>query len=202
VRPLLDLRMSWTGLKALARHLGWLSALALGLRAQFVRPFKGLPKAQTPKDTGSRKQLGPVLQLYRVLRARLGPERSLEILGSVVTDATLVWLDAVVGPVDPSEYQSMDEGARRAYLEQFAGRFPNADAQADKVTDTGFVHRVTRCRFVELCQALEVPEIAPLLCAGDLKYFADGPLDLHRPTTLAQGDPHCAFHFEVKDPKN
>ena len=197
----LDLRMQLAALKALAGELGWSRAVRLGIAGERAPdPFADLPEPETDKDGASREQIRPALRLYGVLRAEFGDDEALRLTEAAIVPATLTWLDVVLGPLDVSRYRGADEDARRRWADELMAPFPNADAETVEAADTRFVQHVTRCRFVELCSAAGVPELAPVFCAGDLVYFERGPIDLDRPSTLAGGAPHCEFRFTLREP--
>ncbi len=195
----LDLRMQLAALKALAGELGWARAVKLGLAGERAPdPFAGFPPPETDADRASRDQIRPALRLYGVLRAQLGDDEALRIAEAAVVPATLAWLDGVIGRLDLIPYRDADEAGRRRWAEQLMAPFPNADSQVVEAADTQLVVGITRCRFVELCAAAGVPELAPVFCAGDLVYFSQGDIELERPSTLADGGEQCEFRFTVR----
>jgi len=196
----LDLRMQLAALRALAGELGWPRAVRLGLAGERAPdPFAALPPPETEKDRASRDQIRPALRLYGVLRAELGDEEALRVTETAIVPATLTWLDGVVGRLDVARYEAADEPSRRRWAEELMSPFPNADSETVEAGDARLVQHVMRCRFVELCAAAGVPELAPVFCAGDLVFFERGPIDLTRPMTLAGGGPYCDFRFTLRE---
>ena len=157
------------------------------------------PAPADDKDRGSRDQIRPAVRLYGVLRDEMGQEEALQVVAAVVLPATIVFLEHAIGGLDPAAYGAADEDGRRAYADRIMAPFPNADAESAEAGDRHFVQHVTRCRFVELCAAAGVPELAPVFCAGDLAFFEQGEIELTRPTTLAEGGPYCDFRFSLRD---
>ncbi len=196
---LTELRLKWTGLRVLGRELGWVQALWIGGRAEGdADPFAALSPPIDEREILSRAQIGPAIKLYRRLCVAVGRERALAITEQVVLEASLVFLARTIGPLDIERYRRADAAERRAYLEEVAGRFFNAASRVEAITDAGFIHRVTHCHFVDLCAALDVGELAPLFCKGDLAFFSQGPVRLTRPATLSEGGESCEFRFDLR----
>jgi len=195
----LDIRIQLTGLRRLTRELGWMRAVQVGIAAQRGGDaFAALGPAQDDQDAASRAQLAPAIALYRALRLHLDAEESLRVAGAVIHDASLRFLEHAIGEVDLERYRASTPNHRRAYLQGIMEQFVNADARIEVADEEGFVQVVTRCRFVELCRAAGVPELAPAFCAGDLAFFSRGPVRLDRPGTLAEGADACEFRFSLR----
>ena len=181
--------MQLAALRALARELGWGRAVRLGLRARGrPDPFADLPAPADDKDRGSRDQIREALPLYAVLREELGQEEALRVVQAALLPATLAFLDHAVGEIDPAPYLAAGEAGRRAWAERLLAPFPNADSETVEATEAGLVHHVTRCRFVELCAAAGVPELAPVFCAGDFGHIGTISREGDANTSSRNGD--------------
>jgi hypothetical protein len=192
---------SWAGFRVLVRRFGLPRAIRLGARGERAPdPFARLGKAGSLAEELSRQQLAPAARLYRVLAAEFGPEEASEATREVVVAATLAFLAVLVGPLDLPALLALSPEHRLARVGDLVARFFNAEGRVDAAGDDGFDYRVHRCHFVELCTAIGLPELAPLLCEGDLAYFNRDRLRLARPSTLASGGDACLFRFRVVPP--
>jgi len=186
-------------LRVLVRRLGLLRALRAGVAVQWRtargEPFADLPPAEGFAETGSRAQAGPAIVLYRVLAQRHDPSVALQITGEVIEEAALVFLRQSLGFIERDEVTGLDDDARRRFAEERAARFPNATLTFDEIGPERVRFTVHRCRLVELVHHAGHPELAPLFCRGDARYFGEVQpgVRLTRPGTLAQGDPSCPF---------
>jgi hypothetical protein len=205
-------------LGALARAAGWWTAArvaaAIVLRRAGGEPFADLPPAATAAESGSRGQAGGAILLYRALRGRV--DDPLGVAGAAIEAAALAFLGEAIGPLsgafgpaagpaaagprdggDPrgGGAESADDAARRAFVADRLARFPNVDARIDEITPERVAFTVTRCRLVELARLAGHPELAPLFCAADARYFGEVQrgVRLDRPSTIASGRPTCAF---------
>jgi hypothetical protein len=196
-----DVRCALAGFLVLRRRVGFLRALYYGLIAQAGGdPFKSLPPPGGLPETLSRRQIAPAVGLYKVLKSRLGPDTAAAVMRSVVTTATQAFLSWAIGRPDASAFQSLPENERRDFALAIAGKFFNASGALGEVSGESFSYTVERCLFVELCAGAGVPELAPLFCEGDLRYFATGPVGLDRTVTLASDGRPCDFRFSLRAP--
>lgn len=190
---------------ALVRAVGVLEAVRLGWALERAQrrgePFAALPPATTDKERESRAQAGPAILLYRALAARLGKAEALAIVEQVTIAGAVAFLRQSVGQLERARLEAMDEPKRKAWVAQRGERFPNASMRVDEASDERVVFTVTACRFPPLCAAAGVPELAPVFCAGDERFFGDVQRDvvLDRPQTIAAGDPQCVFRLSWRD---
>lgn len=196
---------SWSAVKVLAHRLGVLETLRVGVMvARALRrgePFAHLGPPTDARDRESRAQAAPALALYRALRAR-GRSDAREIVAEVVEAAAVVFLARTIGPIRRATLAAMSEPERERWVRERAARFPNAEPTFDAVGPEGVRFRVSACRFVALCHAAGAPELAPVFCRGDARYFGTVEPDvvLERPHTLAEGGPDCPFTIRFRDP--
>jgi hypothetical protein len=68
------------------------------------------------------------------------------------------------------------------------------------INATGLSFTVTRCRFPAICATAGVPELSPVFCAGDAKFFGtiEPEVELLRGTTIAEGAGSCGFEIRFK----
>jgi hypothetical protein len=61
---------------------------------------------------------------------------------------------------------------------------------------------ISRCRLVELVLQAGKPELAPLFCQGDARFFGsvEPDVELLRPDTIARGGASCPFTIQFKVP--
>jgi hypothetical protein len=125
-------------LVVLARRLGWVGALRVGLAVERARrrgePFADLPPATDAKESGSRAQAGPAILLFRALRDRVGAEAARSITGEAVSAGAITFLRASLGPLRRAELAALDDAGRRAFAADRADRFPNATLTWDEVS--------------------------------------------------------------------
>lgn len=188
-------------LRVLRDALGPVAALRVGvslrLRALRGEPFDALPPASDVRERASRQQAGGAVLLYRILRRRSDPERALQQTAAVVEASALAFLDEQVGALTPDTLAPLSPSSRRAYVADTLARFPNATATVDEASGDAVRFTITACRLVELVREVGHPELAPLFCAADARFFGElrPGLALDRPSTLAGGAPACAFHI-------
>jgi len=194
---------TWVALPVLLRRLGVRETLRVGVMvASALRrgePFSRLPPPSDARDRDSRAQAAPALVLYRALRAR-GHAESLEIVGEVVEAAAVVFLRRTIGPIRRADLAALDEAERARWVHTRAARFPNAEPRFEAVGPDEVRFRVSSCRFVALAHAAGAPELAPVFCRGDAKFFGTVERDvvLERPHTLAEGGPDCPFTIRFR----
>lgn len=183
----------------LARHLGWWRAMWFGLavrrRIKRGEPFTHLPPPDTEKEAQSRAQAGPAIVLYRCLRRVIGPEDAVEITTDAVEAGALVFLQQSIGPLNRATLAAMTPEERVAFVKTRGERFPNATVRWDRVDLEAVRFTVLDCRFVSLCAEVGHPELAPIFCKGDARFFGtvEPNVRLTRSETLAAGGRMCPF---------
>jgi len=188
------------------RRFGLIRALSLGWAIERKkgegRPFGHLPPPRDEKDALSRAQIGPAIVLFAVLVERYDDPTALEVSAAVVEAAALAFLGETVGPLQRRTLAAMDAQQRDAFVRDRMARFPNADVRFDHIDVDEVRFTVTACRFVELCRLAGCPELAPLFCAGDARFFGEVEPDvvLIRETTLAVGGETCPFILRYAAP--
>lgn len=166
-------------------------------------PFSHLPPADTPRERQSRAQAAPVILLYRALRALSAPA-PLALVGDALELGAVAFLHKSLGPIRQAALAAMSEPERERWVAERAARFPNAEPVFHAVTASEVRFTVHACRFVALTHAAHHPELAPLFCRGDARYFGsvEPGVVLDRPHTLASGGPDCPFTLRFADPHN
>lgn len=195
------LRTQWQALAILRRALGLGGLLRLLPRLLVARdPFARLGPPGDAREHQSRKQMAPAVQLYQLLRARLGQERALAVTREVVVAATLQFLASVLPRFDRDDYRALGE-RREAYLNEVTEPFHNATREFVDVSEDRFEMRVNACHLHSLSVRLGIPELAPVFCAGDRDFFSDPtqPVAMERETTLAEDGRPCRFVFRWKE---
>lgn len=190
----------------LARRLGWRGACAVGLRTwrRLARgePFAGLPAAVDARERGSRDQAGPAIVLIEELGRIVHEAEALSITAEVVEEGAVVFLTRTLGPLDRAGLERLSEPERRREIEARGARFPNAVPVWEEISPDRLRFTVHRCRLVELVRDAGHPELAPLFCQGDARFFGTVEPDvvLERPHTLAHGDGRCTFTLRSSRP--
>ena len=189
-----------TAVRVLVKNLGWLGALRVGAgvewRTRRGEPFADLPPAVGFHEEGSRAQAGPAIVMYRILCDRVGRDEALRITGEVIDEAAQVFLAQSVGTLDRDEIDGLDEEGRDAFARDRAARFPNATLEWNEISSVRVAFTVTACRLHSLVVHAGHPELGPLFCKGDARFFAQKGVRLTRPGTLAQGHDGCPFSLE------
>lgn len=187
------------------RRLGFFRALSVGLAIDRQRaggrPFGHLPPPVDDKERQSRDQIGPAIVLFALLVERYGDTKALSVTAEVVEAAALAFLGETVGPLRRAQLAAMDAEARDRFVRERMSRFPNAEVRFEHIGADEVRFTVTACRFVNLCHAAGCPELAPLFCAGDARFFGEVEPDvvLIRETTLAVGGDRCPFVLRYAD---
>jgi hypothetical protein len=182
----------------LIRRLGPLTTLrvAFDVTRRLARgePFSHLPPPETPRERQSRAQAAPVFLLYRALTA-LQVRDATSLVADLVELGAIAFLTKSIGPIRKHDLARMSEPERQRWVQTRAARFPNAEPVFHVVSPTEVRFTVPACRFVTLAQAAGHPELAPLFCRGDARYFGsvERGVALIRPHTLASGGPDCPF---------
>lgn len=196
-----DAQVTLASLRALTAEIGvWAAARVSGrVLAQQLRgePFGHLPPAQDWRERGSRQQAGDAVRLYRALCALFPPERAQAVAHRVVEAGGVRFLQATIGPLRRAALAALDEPQRRAFLEERGQRFPNATPTWERVDADGVSFTISSCRLVSLAAEAGHPELGPMFCASDARFFGEVEPDvvLDRPETLARGDARCAFRL-------
>jgi hypothetical protein len=189
-------------LKVLVRRLGVWRAIRVGLKVQrrelTGEPFSDLPPATSDDERGSRAQAGPAILLYRVLRSAVHEAEALSVCAEVVETCAVVFLRKSLGPLRRAELERLDEAGRARFVEERSRRFPNATLTWDEVSAERVRFTVTSCRLVQLVAEAGHPELAPLFCSGDARFFGsvEPDVELIRPHTIAQGAETCPFTLQ------
>ena len=146
----------------------------------------------------SRRQIGPAVLLHRALARRIDPARALATVREVTLLAGVVFLSDLLGDLDPAAVAAEDPERALEELKTRASRMFNAEGEMSLCLDPLEVSfRISRCRFVQLLEQTDDPEILPLFCEVDRAFFQpeQTPIQLRRSKTLAMGQDECDFHF-------
>lgn len=183
----------------LVRELGVFRALKVGRRIRRQlragEPFGHLPSPESPQERLSREQIGPAILLYKALKEVVDERAAWRISEQIVVVAACVFLRQSMGELKRSELAQMDDEARDRFAKDKGERFFNATVDWHEVSGERVYFEVTACRFPPLCAAAGVPELAPIFCKGDAKYFGtvEPGVRLERPYTIAEGAKTCPF---------
>lgn len=198
-------RAELAAVPVLLREVGLVESVKLGWKLEAAKrrgePFADLPKPDSEDERLSREQIGPAIVLYRLLREGRSQQEALRIARAVVIESALVFLRQSIGTLRRTEIEALDDEGRRQFVRQRGAKFFNATVEWDEISANRVDFTVTHCRFPPLCEAVGVPELAPVFCAGDGKFFGtvEPNTELVRPTTIAQGGATCPFSIRWKD---
>ena len=188
-------------LPVLLREVGLLDALRLGLRVKAAvnrgEPYLGWSEPADAKERDSRAQIGAAILLYRELNASRGQAEALRITREVVVEAACAQLRRQIGPLRRQELERLAPEERETFARERGDKFVNADMVWGDINATGLSFTVTRCRFPAICATAGVPELSPVFCAGDAKFFGtiEPEVELLRGETIAEGAGSCGFEI-------
>jgi len=167
--------------------------MALEYRHLRGEPWAGLPEAGTEKERISRRQMGQVVILYRLLKEQIGPSRALEVARKVVKSSAIEFLSHVLPALHRKDYEGLSAEDRAAKAAELSQRIANAEADVEVVGLERVDFTVRKCWFVELSRQAEAPELAGLFCAGDEGFFETRQPEIRftRTLTLAQNQGCC-----------
>ena len=153
-------------------------------------PWRELPAPVDVRDKKSRTHVGSVVVLYREMQTRMPQLDAFALARKVVLAGGTAFLDGVFPSISAAELAD----AATSLVENFV----NAEGTIERHGKTEIDFQVSRCRFVELMNAVGTPELAPLFCEVDAAFFeAKRTITLHRPLTIAAGDDRCEFRFRA-----
>ena len=189
----------------LVKGLGWrntwrvLSAMR-SLQKQ-GEPFGHLPPPEEERDRQSREQIGPAILLYKAIQS-VAPEYALPITQRIIVADGIRFLRKTLGRLSPTQLAALPPEDREQFAKVRGERFFNATIQWDHIERDRVQFTVTGCRFPPLCKAAGVPEIAPLFCLVDERYFGtvEDNVVLERPFTIAEGAKTCPFTLRMASP--
>ncbi|MBU6163070.1 MAG: L-2-amino-thiazoline-4-carboxylic acid hydrolase [Myxococcales bacterium] len=187
------------GAPILIRELGILGALSLGRRIRRRQkagePFVGFPEPLTDHDRLSREQIGPAIVLYTELRERVGQARALQITEEIVIEAACAFLHQTIGSLKRAELEALTPESVAEFSREKASKFFNATVEWQQLNGEAVHFHVVHCRFPPLCAEAGVPELAPVFCKGDARFFGtvEPDVELIRPTMIATGGTRCDF---------
>lgn len=163
-------------------------------------PFGDLPPPNDAREAGSREQAGPALVLYETLREHVFEAEALSITAEVVEEGAVVFLGRTLGSLRQADLSRLNDADRRKFVEDKGSRFPNAVPVWDEVSPDRVRFTVHACRLVELVVQAGRPELAPLFCQGDARFFGtvEPDVELIRPHTIAGGAASCPFTIQFK----
>ncbi len=186
----------------LLKELGVLGALRVGrrIRRRMKRgePFAEMPPPQGDDERLSREQIGPAVLLYQELQRVTSQAESMRITEEVVVEAGILFLRDTLGPLRRADLEQLDEAGREQFAKERGARFFNATMRWDEIGDDRVRFTVTACRFPRLCADCGVPELAPVFCRADARYFGtvEPDVTLTRPHTIAEGATECPFALQ------
>jgi hypothetical protein len=192
-------------LDILRDELGIIRAIQVGAQVQIRRalgePFDELDEPTSRDEALSRRQIGPAIVLYRILRNRMTREEALQVVERVIIEGAVVFLSNTMGRLRRRELLSMGDQERDQFVRTKGEKFFNATLRWEEISEDEVYFTVTHCKFPALCEAVGVPELAPLFCKGDFEFFGgvESDVRLERPHTIAEGADTCPFHIYLTE---
>ena len=161
------------------------------------RPFAALEPAADERERASRAQVAPVVALFRALLRRVPPDTALRLTATVVDAGALGHLARTLPELTDARTRRVlhagDPATIQADGRRMLARFFTATADVVSAGPDHFAFTVTACALHRLVTAVGHPELAPLFCNADARFFAEHGMTLERPTTLASGGTTCPF---------
>lgn len=165
-------------------------------------PFAALGPPDNENARLSREQIGPAILLYRALLALdYERKRALEVTERAVVAGAVTFLKQTIGRIDRDEIEAMNEAERDEFARSRGEKFFNATVEWNSIDEEAVDFTVTHCKFPPLCEAVGHPELAPLFCKGDAKFFGEVEegVELIRPHMIATGASTCPFRIQFSD---
>ncbi|TNF30704.1 MAG: hypothetical protein EP329_13425 [Deltaproteobacteria bacterium] len=189
----------WRVLRGRLGRVATARVVARYLAASLGRdPLRGVAPSADPREPMTRYQLRSLLRLEQALAGLAGPLAT-DLLREVACEVGAAFI-AATHPPSHAEWARAGDAERRAFAEGLLRYFPNADGAVVGLAAGALDFDISRCRFAELTRELGRPDLAPLFCAADTRYYArPGHGTLHRAETLAAGDARCAFRIRFGD---
>lgn len=193
-------------IKCLYKHLG--SIQTLRLMALFswqdlaLNDVKNIPRnAHTTQEKMSLHQFKPVFFLYRGLKYMVGQEQALQILSDVVATSGSQFLERIVPDISPEFWNQLNSQEKDNFSNDLRAKFFNSQSILVEDPNFDFAFDVQFCYFVSFARQLNCPEIVPLFCEADSRYFEDNDtgIEFQREHTLGKGDACCDFRFCFKN---
>ncbi|MDP7034015.1 MAG: L-2-amino-thiazoline-4-carboxylic acid hydrolase [Planctomycetota bacterium] len=200
------LKIRWIAFKGLIRGLGLWGAIHVGWKVECAErrgePWEEMEPPSSPEEAASREQAGGAILLYRELCRRIGDEQALALTRTIILDSSVPWMRYAVGSLDAVQYRKLSAEGRKSLVQEKSRSFFNMTIDSIHAEEDGAGFVVRHCRFPELCQAVGVPQLAPLFCEVDAHYFGgvEPSLVLSREETLATGGKCCPFVFHFNEP--
>lgn len=204
MNPILKLKIGQAALAELKKELtgGEIVKILPAIIKMKARgePFGALPKPQSQKDKESRALIADAVLLYRAL-LKFKPQPDAErVTRAVIREGAVAQLRYLIPAISRQTLESLNAQEKRRMFCEIIAKFPNAEYQIVKAEGKDYQYDITRCRLVELMEAVGYPELKDAFCAGDGMYF-----DLHQPeisfgreSTIGDGQQTCKFRFTVK----
>lgn len=194
------------GAKTLLVEIGVIDTIRAATRIAAAErrgePFGSLQAPDSDDERLSREQIGPAVLLYRALLDMGYPVgRALEVTEKAVIEGALVFLRQSIGRIDRASIEAMSHEEREEFARSRGEKFFNATVRWESIDERAVEFTVTHCRFPGLCEAVGHPELAPLFCKGDAKFFGtvEPDVELIRPHMIATGGPDCPFRIQFAD---
>lgn len=163
-------------------------------------PFGHLSPPESDKDKESRALIADAVLLYRALCAfKLQPDAE-RITRSVICESAVAQLKYLVPIIDKKQLSALNEEEKKLKFCEIIAKFPNADYKIVKAEGKEYHYDITRCRLVELIEAVGHPELKDAFCAGDGLFFSRHQPEIvfERGNTIGEGKEACEFRFTIK----
>lgn len=190
-----------TAVRILFRELGFVEGLRLAGRVQTRvlagEPFDELPSPESEDERKSREQIAPAIVLYDELLADYQQPRAYDLVEEIAVEGAVHFLSRTIGRLRKRDLLGMTDRERRDFVETKGEQFFNAKLRWETIEEDEVEFTVLECRFPGLCESVGYPELAPVFCKGDAKFFGgvEEDVDLDRPHTIAEGADTCPFHI-------
>lgn len=164
-------------------------------------PFGSFAPPLSQKDKESRELIGEAILLYRILQKIVKQSEAEQIIRKVIIESAVAQLSCLVPKMTKAQLNAMSDDAKKREFCNIVSKFPNADFEVIKAEGNEYFYDITRCRLVELIDAVGHPELKNAFCAGDGVYFDRHQPDLEfkREAMIGEDCKTCEFRFYIKE---
>ncbi len=199
------IRTAWIAHDEVRRTLGRVSTLSVllevGRRNALGHPFRHAPPPSDEQEAATRNELAPAINLYHVLRDRLGESRAFDVARRVILNSSLLHLRSIYPDFPRDSFTALVAGGRDEASRRLATDFAFADTEVLEISDTRAAFDVVACRIPGVLEFAGAERLAPIFCEVDELYFLiyEPHVRLERAGTIVGGSERCPFRLTWRD---
>lgn len=202
---IIDLKIKIAAAKVLLKEVNIFklerALINMSISSKKGEPFANLEIATEQKDKDSRALIAEAILLYRELDKIFEKAESERIIRKVIIEAAIAQLRCLIPVLKEEDLRNMTKQDRTKCYCDIVSKFPNTDWVLEKDSESEVVIKMTRCRLVEIFDALELSHLRDSCCEGDSLYFEryQKSIDFCRDSTIGAGCENCMFCFKLKN---